>query len=111
MKLTQLCVQLEDGFAEKMNHPDIQISATRTLYGCSGPAEFIREVERAYRPYVVVPRGWAGVRLINGLGTDLGTLYEVRQVYHVWMEEEQAWKERNGMAPARRPGISQRPYT
>lgn len=35
--LISLCVRTIGGFAERMNHRDNGISATRTLLGCTGP--------------------------------------------------------------------------
>lgn len=47
--------------------------------------------EYAARYGQAVPEQWKAVRLTSSTGQELGTLFEVRQAYQVWADEQAKW--------------------
>lgn len=41
------------------------------------------------------PEGWKDVEVVSSDGTEIGTLFEVRQAYQVWTDEKAKWAARN----------------
>lgn len=71
------------------------------LKGCTGPMDFAKAVRQASNGQGKVPSGWHDVRVITPEGNNLGSLFNVRQAYHVWDERHRAWAARNNVAGPR----------
>ena len=56
-------------------------------------------------------KGWKGIRVIDNEGNNLGDLHTMRQAFHVYQEQRDAWAVATGhQTKTRRPGCSARPY-
>ena len=95
-----LLLQITKGV--KNFRPDIIIPGSGTggtfitVHGCAGPLDFINAMNGEFgEQYGYVSGGWKAVTLINGEGRDMGTLWTVRQTYHIWVEEKDKWAFRN----------------
>ena len=67
----------------------------------AGPKKFVEVVVRELHP-ITYTGGWDGVHLITSNGVNLGTLWEVRQEYHYWMEQQEAFAVPRGLPVARK---------
>lgn len=112
--------QILSGFRDKTskkNYPDIRIApdgdpAGGVVYDCQGPKALIDEIAVKLGHPASITKGWKGVWLIDREDENLGDLHSIRQAYHAFREQMEAYEKAHGQEVTRSRAVKHdRPST